>query len=87
MKIDDQKSMKKSSALFLALCLLTNIVIMSACGAGDLDEITVQNMETKEPETVELYKLNPINSAIYNYFGLVENSPLTDEQLAAVKSI
>lgn len=87
MKCGTRKGMRKGSAIFLALCLLTNVVIMSACGAGDSKETTLQNMETKEPEAAEVYKFNPIASAVYNYLGLVENSEISDEQLAEVKSI
>lgn len=87
MKCKTRKGLHRGNVIFVMLCMAVNIVMISACSAGNADHAILSNMTMQTTEEDLLYRVNPIASAMNNYFGMTENCELSGEQLASVESI
>ena len=71
-------------ALLVAVLLCANLILLSSCGYAEADRTA--GFAPADGEA-NVWRYDPLDAALHNYFGVPQGEPISAEQLASVTSI
>ena len=71
-------------ALLVAVLLCANLILLSSCGYAEADRTA--GFAPADGEA-NVWRYDPLDNALHNYFGVPQGEPISAEQLASITSI